>query len=165
MEIRAEQAGDVESVRAVNLAAFETALEADLVEALRAQVGDGLVSLVAVVDDAIVGHILFSPVTSADSGARVMGLAPMAVMPAHQRRGVGSALVRQGLDACRQRGVAAVVVVGHPTFYPRFGFVPGSTFGLACEYEVPDDVFMAMELVPGGLGSTAGLVRFHPAFP
>jgi putative acetyltransferase len=71
--------------------------------------------------------------------------------------------VRAGLDASRKRGAAAVVVVGHPAFYPRFGFIPASRFGLRCEYEVPDDVFMALELRPGVL-RTGGFVRYHPAF-
>jgi putative acetyltransferase len=93
-----------------------------------------------------------------------MGLAPMAVLPAHQRRGVGSSLVRAGLDVCRHRGVDAVVVLGHAAFYPRFGFQPASRFGIRSEYDVPDDVFMAIELRPGALAGPAGLVRYHAAF-
>jgi putative acetyltransferase len=120
-----------------------------------------------VADDggAIVGHILFSPVTVAvDSGGPVLGLAPLAVRPERQREGIGSQLVRAGLAAARERGAEAVVVVGHPGFYPRFGFVPASRFGLRCEYNVADEVFMALELVRDALTGTAGLVRYHPAF-
>ena len=162
--IRVEQAADEAAVRAVNLAAFAKPFEADLVDALRVQASP-IVSLVADADGAIVGHILFSPVTVAARGdLAVMGLAPMAVLPSRQRAGIGSALVRAGLDRCRALACRAVVVVGHAAFYPRFGFVPASRFALRCEYDVPDDVFMAMELVPDALNSARGLVRFHPAF-
>jgi putative acetyltransferase len=165
IRVREERPGDVAGVRAVNLAAFDTAVEADLVEALRVQCGDSAISLVAVDDEAIVGHILFSPMTALSSpGAPLMGLAPMAVVPARQREGIGSALVREGLAACRQRAIQAVFVLGHAAYYPRFDFVPASRFGIACEYEVPDDVFMALELVPGALGASSGTVRYHEAF-
>jgi putative acetyltransferase len=93
-----------------------------------------------------------------------MGLAPMAVLPAEQRRGVGSALVQAGLDRCRQLPCGAVVVLGHPAYYPRFGFSPASRFGVTCEYDVPDEVFMAMELEPGFLRDKPGTIRYHPAF-
>ena len=164
MTIRPERSTDRADIRRVNLEAFGTVGEADLVEALRAN-AIPLVSLVAEDANAIVGHILFSPVTlSADPHRLAMGLAPMAVTPARQRQGIGSALVTHGLAACRQLGSAAVVVLGHPTFYPRFGFVPGSRFGLTCEYDVPDDVFMARELRPDAFTGMAGLVRYHDAF-
>jgi putative acetyltransferase len=93
-----------------------------------------------------------------------MGLAPMAVMPARQRQGIGSLLVLEGLKRCRGAGVAAVVVVGHAAYYPRFGFVPGSRFSIRCEYDVPDDVFLARELHDGALRGVSGTVRYHPAF-
>jgi putative acetyltransferase len=162
--IRAERADEAAAVRAVNLAAFMTPFEANLVDALRVQAAP-LVSLVAESDGAIVGHILFSPVTlAARDDLAVMGLAPMAVLPERQRAGVGSALVRAGLDRCRALACPAVVVLGHPAFYPRFGFVPASRFGIRCEYDVADEVFMAMELDPGALNFARGLVRYHPAF-
>jgi putative acetyltransferase len=164
MRIRPETAGDVSAIRAVNLAAFDTALEADLVAALRDQ-ADPLVSLVAEDAGTIVGHILFSPVTlDADAGLRIAGLAPMAVMPSRQRQGIGSLLVRQGLDRCRRAGFAACVVLGHSEYYPRFGFAPASRFGLRSEYEVPDEVFMAMELAPAALTGKRGTVRYHRVF-
>lgn len=94
----------------------------------------------------------------------LMGLAPMAVLTEHQRRGVGSALVREGLLRCKQLGRQAVVVVGHPEYYPRFGFVPASRYGIRCEYDVPDDVFMIVELVPGALRGAAGVVHYDEAF-
>jgi putative acetyltransferase len=87
----------------------------------------------------------------------------MAVTPTRQRAGIGSALVRAGLDACRQSGARGVIVLGHADYYPRFGFVPASRFGLRSDYEVPDEVFMALELEPGGLAGAAGLAHYHPA--
>ena len=93
-----------------------------------------------------------------------MGLAPMAVTPAHQKKGVGSALVRAGLDQCRQLGFVAAVVLGHPQYYPRFGFLPSFKFGIDSEYDVPKEVFMAMELRPDALSGKTGKVRFHSVF-
>lgn len=164
MQIRAERPADRSAISAVNRAAFETGTEANLVDALRAR-AEPFISLVADDDGAIVGHIAFSPVTlSGYVEAKVAGLGPMAVMPDRQGQGLGSALVRTGLDACRQLGFGAVVVVGHPEYYPRFGFVPASSFGLTCEYDVPDEVFMALELESGTLHGKSGIVRYHPAF-
>ncbi len=148
----------------VNLTAFEAPTEADLVDVLREQ-AEPIVSLVADDDDAIVGHILFSPVTlTAHAGLTIMGIAPMAVAPARQRQGIGTALVREGLDRCRRLGVGAVIVLGHAEYYPRFGFTPASHFGLISEYDVPDDVFMALELSQGVLRGKSGTIRYHPAF-
>lgn len=164
MHVRAELPSDVEAVHELNRTAFGGADEAQIVDALRGAVVP-LVSLVADTDGTVVGHILFSPVTPASTPhPLLMGLAPMAVRPDHQRSGVGSALVRAGLDACRKMGAVGVVVVGHPTYYPRFGFVPASRFGLSCAFDVPDEVFMALELTPGALATHTGQVRFHSAF-
>ncbi len=164
MPIRAEKKGDREAVRAVNLAAFETPSEADLVDALRQQ-AQPLISLVAEENGEVVGHIMFSPVSLSDHpGFRVMGLAPMAVAPLQQGQGTGSALVRAGLDQCRQLDVAAVVVLGHPEYYPRFGFSPASQFGIDSEYDVAEEVFMAMELQTDALNGKAGRVSYHPVF-
>jgi len=164
MRIRPEEPGDIRAIHQVNRQAFETAVEASLVDALRRR-AQPLISLVAVVDDEVAGHILFSPVTlSSDPGARIMGLAPMAVVPAKQRQGIGTALVRAGLEECRRLSFEAVIVLGHADYYPRFGFVPASRYGLTCEYDVPDDVFMVLELSPGTLEGRSGVIRYHAAF-
>lgn len=164
MNIRPERPADMAGIRAVNLAAFETSTEANLVDVLREQ-AEPIVSLVADDGEAIVGHILFSPVTlTAHSDVRIIGLAPMAVLPARQRRGIGSALVHEGLKQCRQLGFGAVIVLGHAEYYPRFGFTPASRFGLGCEYDVPEDVFMVLELEQGTLKGKAGTIHYHPAF-
>jgi len=164
--VRPESPGDLAAVREVNSRAFDGAVEADLVDALRAA-GAAPVSLVAEVDGAVVGHILFSPMTFEDAPAfrgRVVALGPMAVLPGHQRRGIGGALVEAGLAACTATGATAVFVLGHPEYYPRFGFVPAEDFGLRSVYDVPHGVFMARELVPGALADARGLVRYHAAF-
>jgi len=88
----------------------------------------------------------------------------MAVLPTHQRRGIGSALVRQGLERCRRMGCSAVVVLGHPEYYPRFGFVPASRYGISSEYDVPDEVFMAIEIEPGALQGLSGRAAYDDAF-
>lgn len=171
LSIRAETAGDAEAVRRVNELAFGRREEAALVDALRAS-GCPLVSLVAVEEGEVVGHLLFSPMTFEDDGGdalgdsafRWMGLAPMAVLPSHQSRGVGSRLVREGLGACRRLGCGAVFVLGHPAYYPRFGFAPASLKGLRSVYAVPDEAFMVVELEPGALDGRGGLVRYRPEF-
>jgi len=164
MLIRDERETDHAAVHAVNAAAFPTPLEADLVDALRRQ-AHPLISLVAESNGTILGHILFSPVTlDGRPDLRLMGLAPMAVTPEHQSTGIGSALVRAGLAACKEHGFSAVVVLGHPEYYPRFGFAPAVRWGLRSEYDVPDEVFMALELVPGALRDATGTIKYHEAF-
>ena len=163
MLVRAEEQRDWAAVHAVNVAAFETPEGANLVDALRERARP-IVSLVAD-DGAIVGHIMFSPVTLAGHPElRIMGLAPMAVVPEHQREGIGSALVRAGLEQCRQLGFGAAVVLGHPAYYPRFGFSSSARYGIGCEYDVPEEVFMVVELQAGFLRGASGKVKYHPAF-
>jgi putative acetyltransferase len=164
MRVRSEEEADRIAVHAVNCAAFETSAEAALVDALREK-QSALISLVADVDGQVVGHIMFSAVTLAEQhAARVAGLAPMAVSPGHQRTGIGSALVREGLQRCKQLGYQAVVVVGYPEYYPRFGFVSAAQHDIRCEYDVPDDAFMIVELQPHALQLLRGLVRYDEAF-
>jgi len=164
MNIRIEKEGDRAFVRAINISAFESSAEADLVDALR-QRARPIVSLVAEEGDEIVGHIMFSPVTLPDyPDLKLMGLGPMAVTPAYQGQSYGSALVKAGLDHCRDVNVSAVVVLGHPCFYPRFGFSASTGFGIDSEYDVPEDVFMIVELEQGSLREIAGTVKYHEAF-
>ena len=165
MVIRPEEPCDWRAIHALEAAAFAQPAEAELVDALRRAGATPLVSLVA--DDAgsIVGHALFSPVTlDRHPAVGLMGLGPMAVAPERQRSGIGTALVSEGLATCALGGIAAVVVLGHPAYYPRFGFVPASRFGIRSEYDAPDDAFMAIELIPGALAAVTGTVRYHPAF-
>jgi putative acetyltransferase len=124
-------------------------------------------SLVAERGGEVVGHILFSPVRIDSGGESVaaVGLAPMAVLPAQQRTGIGSALVRTGLAECRRAGHGSVVVLGHPAYYPRFGFVPASRHGLAWEHPAPDEAFMVLPLRANGIpAGGGGLVRYAPEF-
>ena len=164
MLIRTEEEKNWAAVHALNAAVFETPAEANLVDVLRQQARP-VVSLVAEDNQTVVGHILFSPVSlTGHSDLKIMGLAPMAVAQEHQRKGVGSALVRAGLEHCKQLGFGAVVVLGHTEYYPRFGFSPSTRFGIGCEYGVPEEAFMAVELQPGYLQDKSGTVQYHAAF-
>ena len=163
--IRAETLADRRAVRRVNELAFGGPGEAALVDALREEARPHI-SLVAVLDRRVVGHIFFSPITieSAESVSNAMALGPMAVLPERQGQGIGSQLVREGLKECRQAGQEVVFVLGHAHYYPRFGFAPASAQGLRCLYPVPDEVFMVAELRAGALAGRRGIVRYHPAF-
>ena len=164
INIRDETPEDYAGVYRANVLAFGQQGEAALVERLRGACE--YVSLVAVDDDGVVGHIFFSPVTVESEGAtfEAAGLGPMAVLPGRQNQGVGSALVRRGLEECLRRGHEVVFVLGHPEFYPRFGFTPARAQGLTCEYPVPDEVFMVAELRAGALAGRTGLVKYRPEF-
>jgi putative acetyltransferase len=159
--VRDEGPDDVAAIRAVNDAAFDQPLEGRIVDALRSH-GAVRLSLVAAVEGRIVGHILFSPVTSA--GAEGLGLGPMAVMPDHQRRGIGAALIEAALARLRAAGFPFVVVLGHHEYYTRFGFVPASRYGLRCEWDVPDEAFLVHVIDPAATASAAGLIRYRPEF-
>jgi putative acetyltransferase len=164
IEISPERPADIPMIHAVHAEAFETEAEARLVDRLRDQ-ADPFLSLVARFGDVVVGHILFTPVRLAERGkAGLLGLAPMAVLPAFQGQGVGTRLVEEGLAAARDLGARGVVVLGHTDYYPRFGFRPASDFGLSNEFRAPAENFMAIELVEDGLASADGLVRYDRAF-
>jgi putative acetyltransferase len=164
MIIRSEEPEDYGGVYAVNGSAFETTAEANLVEALRKE-ATPIVSLIADDDGTVVGHIMFSPVSlSGHVDLKIMGLGPMAVSPAHQHKGIGSALVRAGLERCEELGVGAAIVLGHPGYYPRFGFLPSIEYGIRSEYEVPQEVFMVLELLPGYFKDKSGTIQYHAAF-
>ena len=160
--VRAETPGDVVAIRDVVTRAFGRAEEAALVDTLR-DAGTVTLSLVAVVDERVVGHVLFSSVTLADAPFGV-GLAPLAVAPEAQRRGIGEALVLAGLARCREAGHAVAVVLGDPDYYGRFGFVAAERHGLRCEYDVPPGAFRVLELVPRALAGRTGLVRYAAEF-
>jgi len=164
MKIRSEEPKDQPLVYSVNKAAFETSAEAELVERLRNE-AHPYISLVADEAGLIVGHILFTPVTlTGYAELKIMGLAPVAVLPDYQSKGIGSTLIMEGLRRCTTAGFGACVVLGHKGYYPRFGFTPSVNFDITCEYGVPPEVFMVIELQPGYLNGAAGTIQFHPAF-
>jgi putative acetyltransferase len=165
MIIRNEAEGDVPAIRAVHASAFPTDSESRLADRLRAA-GRARVSLVAEVEGQIVGHILFTPARIESRDGKVtwegLALAPLAVSPAQQRRGIGSALTRSGLEECRRLGAPFVIVLGHPTYYPRFGFRRAIDLGIDNQFGAKD-AFMIAELQPGCLPRT-GIARYAPEF-
>ncbi|WP_045218140.1 GNAT family N-acetyltransferase [Desulfonatronum thioautotrophicum] len=164
LEIRLEAPQDQNAIQHLNLAAFENGPEAGLVDVLRSSCKEYL-AFVAVEDGVVVGHILFTPVTVDGSDVTGMGLAPMAVLPSHQRKGIGSLLVRHGLDHLRQSGCPFAIVLGHPEYYPRFGFEPASRYGLVSQWEgVPDAAFMVAVLDPEVLPKEGGTARYRGEF-
>ena len=165
--VRPECAADYSAIDEVNRLAFGQEDEARLVRELRNVEGfTSELSLVAVKNNNVVGHLLFSPIRieSPDGSTPAIALAPMSVLPAFQRQGIGSKLVRAGLEACRRLGHKIVVVVGHPDYYPRFGFTPARAKGLKAPFPGPDEAFMALELSPGALEGVSGTVRYPPPF-
>jgi putative acetyltransferase len=163
--IRPELPEDCTQVRRINELAFGQPAEADLVDRLRQACADS-VSLVAA-DDVVVGHILFTPVVVESAGQRIvgMGLAPMAVLPDCQRKGIGTQLVARGLEVLRERRCPFVVVVGHPEYYPRFGFAPSSRHGLISQWDgIPDIAFMAIILNPAAMAGISGIARYREEF-
>jgi putative acetyltransferase len=157
---RPELPKDYAAVEAIHVAAFRTDAESKVVNAIREN-GNATISLVAVVDENVVGHILFSPVhTHPPTPEKGLGLAPLAVLPTLHKQGIGSQLIRAGLEQCRELGYDYAVVLGGPNYYMRFGFEKASVFGLQNEYGV-DDEFMAFKFkaLPAG-----GLVKYTPEF-
>jgi putative acetyltransferase len=163
--IRREKREDAAGIRRVHEQAFEGPVEANVVEALRKR-GAVTLSLVAVRDGDVVGHILFSPVDirTESSSHTAVALGPMAVLPNIQRTGIGSRLVKHGIEELRHGAHGLVVVLGHPTYYPRFGFAPASGYGIGCEFEVPDEAFMILELQKGTWKGRRGTVQYQPEF-
>ena len=164
IEIRNETPDDYSAVHELNERAFGGPAEARLVDMLR-EANKVLVSLVALDQNRVVGHILFSPVkvAQAPENFRGVGLAPMSVLPEFQNRGIGSRLVREGLEVCKRDGYEVVVVLGHTEYYPRFGFLRAKDYGLDNEYGATDS-FMVMELQEGVLERIRGLVKYAPEF-
>jgi len=166
IKIRKEQPADIPAIRAINEAAFRQPQEAGVVDKLRQACG-GLLSLVVVVDGRTVGHVLFSPATIESGGhtVRGMGLAPVAVLPECQRQGIGSKLINTGLDMLRKSPCPFVIVLGHPKYYPRFGFEIASKYGIASQYDgVPDEAFMILIFDKRAMSNVSGVARYRDEF-
>lgn len=165
LTIRSETEADIPAIRQINREAFGQPQEADLVDRIRAR-GAGTLSMVADVDGSVVGHIFFSPMTivGVNHETPAVGLGPMAVLPEHQRRGFGSALVRQSLEVLRGLGHKIVLVLGHLDYYPRFGFTPAIEHGIRWEHEVDPAYFMVLALKPGALDGVQGVAQYLPEF-
>jgi putative acetyltransferase len=163
-QIRRERVGDEEAVRRINRLAFKQDEEGDVVDRLRRSC-DEYLGFVAIEDGAIIGHILFTPATLDAAPMVGMGLAPMAVDQGHQNRGIGTLLVRHGIDHLSASGCPFVIVLGHPGSYPRLGFERASSYGLICQWEgVPDDAFMIMILDQDGFPEVSGIARYRDEF-
>jgi putative acetyltransferase len=164
IQIRPATAADIPAICQIHRAAFDGPIEARIVELLHER-GKAPISLVASVNDRPVGHVLFSPIEFAAplASVRCLGLAPIGVLPEHQRQGIGSKLINVGLSQCRDMRVAAVFVLGDANYYSRFGFVHATTFGVGNEYNA-DEHFMALELIPGSLASVHGVAKYAPEF-
>lgn len=165
LEIRPEAQADIPHIHRLLVSAFRNHAEADLVDGLRAA-GAAALSLVAVENEQLVGHVLFSPVSSEFDlfGKQLLGLAPLAVASEKQNQGVGSKLVRSGLELALTSGWDAVFVLGSPAYYARFGFSRVDDWNLTCTYPVQPQEFMAVTLKPHGLDGCGGLVSYHPLF-
>ena len=163
-EIRRETPEDILEIRNVNDRAFGRPDEGAIIEQLR-EACEGLVSFVAVVEGLVVGHVLFSPVAlEVDDAAMVwgLGLAPLAVLPEWQRRGIGTELASAGLAMIRQTPCPFVVVLGHPDYYPRFGFEKASRHGIRCQWDsVPDEAFMVLILDREAMRGATGVARYR----
>ena len=171
--IRSEEPPDISFVRALHRKAFGRPAEGQLVDVVRA--GAETTFCLVAVDDAdpqaprsgggVVAHVLFCPVSiQSPKSCKLIGLGPMAVDPDHQRVGLGRRLIEEGLVRCRAAGYDGVVVLGHPAYYPKFGFVLAVTSGIHLEHEVPGDPFMVLELTPQALDGVTGVVRYLPEF-
>lgn len=162
--IRREKQSDILSIRKVNESVFNVPIEAHLVDLLR-EANKATISLVAMFNDRLVGPILFSPIKIElnPRNMRGLGLAPLAVLPEYQERGISSRLVTKGLEECRYEGYDLVVVLGHESYFTRFGFKRASLYDLSNEYNI-DENFMALELKQGTLSAVSGLVKFQPEF-
>ena len=167
-KFRPETAKDIPTIQEVNDLAFGGGDESTLIEAIRqSDIFIPELSLVAETDqNEIIGHILFSPITieSGRKSVPSLALAPMAVKPPHQKKGIGSSLVNEGLKRCRELGYESVVVLGHSEYYPRFGFEIASNKGIQAPFDVPDEAFMVIELIPRSLENVQGTVKYSEPF-
>ncbi|MHC4913213.1 MAG: GNAT family N-acetyltransferase [Planctomycetota bacterium] len=166
VNIRIESQEDVHQVHILNEQAFEQPAEANIVDKLRQKCPEYL-SLVAEDGKNIVGHILFTPVVIEDTHRKIqgMGLAPMAVIPERQKQGIGSRLVEKGLKILKKQNCPFVIVLGHPEYYPRFGFERASTYGLISQWEgVPDEAFMVIAMDKTALEGISGVAKYRAEF-
>jgi putative acetyltransferase len=167
-EIRPERPGDEEAIAEVNRRAFGGEEEVGIIARIRnSEFFISALSLVAESGGRITGHIMFSIISLVREGRlpeKILSLAPMAVAPEVQGSGTGSDLVRAGMEKARELGYRIVIVIGHPGYYPRFGFVQARRNGFEIAYEVPDEAFMVAGLQPGALQDAGGMVQFSPPF-
>lgn len=162
IEIREEHPDDVAAVREVNRRAFGQDQESNIVDALRTNRA-ALLSLVATVNDQVVGHIMFSPLTVGEN-VNAVALGPMAVAPEYQRQGIGTKLIEAGDRKIKEAGYPFIIVVGHAEYYPRFGFRLASEYGIECEWDVPDQAFMLLVLDEVKMQSVSGLAKYRHEF-
>lgn len=167
LKIRQEKVSDYEQVTKVHDLAFEQVNEGQLVSQIRF-LPDFIpeLSLVAEHKGQIIGHILFSKAEIRKDGqvAEILCLAPLAVLPSFQNQNVGTALVKEGLSLAKALGFSSVTVLGHPNYYPRFGFKPASLWKIFAPFEVADEVFMVLELEEGALKGVSGIVHYAAPF-
>lgn len=161
IHVREERPEDVVSIREVNRRAFGQDQEGNIVDALRSN-GAVLLSLVAMQDDQVVGHVLYSPISVGSATGAALG--PMAVVPEFQRQGVGGTLIETGNRIIKDRGYPFIIVLGHAEYYPRFGFVPARSRGIQCEWDVPDDVFMLLVLDEEKMRGVSGISKYRQEF-
>ncbi|MHC4543084.1 MAG: GNAT family N-acetyltransferase [Planctomycetota bacterium] len=165
IKFRQEEPGDHHAIRRVNEQGFGTSEEANLVDALR-QANAIVLSMVALDGEDIIAHILFTEVvvTQADSQFTGLGLGPMAVLPCHQRKGIGTQLLQIALDKCCRLDYDFVVVMGYPEFYSKFGFSPAKPYSISCEFDAPDEAFMVLELRKNALAGRSGIAHYRDEF-
>lgn len=165
ISIREERAEDVVAIRMVNELAFGQPQEGRLVETLRSA-GGVLLSRVAVQEHRVVGHVLYSPVAIASGGAEIVGagLGPIAVLPEFQRQGIGTRLVEAGNSELRAAGMPFIIVLGHPAYYPRFGFMPASRLGIRCEWDVSAGALMVLVIDRVKMSGVSGMAKYRREF-
>ena len=160
-EIREEAPGDIIAIRDVNMRAFGQDQEGNIIDALRSNAAS-LLSLVATLKGRVVGHIMYSPASVGEVAGAALG--PMAVLPEHQHQGIGTRLVEEGNRRLKESGCPFIVVVGHADYYPRFGFRSARDYGIKCEWETPDEVFMLLVLDDAKMHGLSGLAKYRPEF-
>jgi putative acetyltransferase len=166
IQIRKETKEDFESIDEVNRQAFEQEFEGQMIRKIRE--GQNFIpelSLVASDETVIVGHILLSKIKiQGEREYETLALAPIAVKPQYQQKGIGKKLVRAGLKKAKEIGFGSVIVLGHSDYFPQFGFQRASQWKIKCSFNVPDEAFMAIQLIPGDLEDKSGTVIYHEEF-